>query len=307
MNIFLSLLIPCHNEAGNIVLLVKRVTEVLRDTDYEIIFIDDGSSDDTLTVIKKEAKISNRVKYIHLSRNFGHQAALKAGIDHARGNCIVTMDADLQHPPEKIPDMIALWQQGYDVVNARRNGNGERGIVKRITASVYYKLLNKLTDENIPEGVADFRLFDRKVADVIRALPERDLYLRGLFAWAGFRQTTITYNEEERKHGDTKYNLWRMLRLAGNGITSLSTKPLKLSLTIGVIFAFIAFAYGIYAIAMLIAGQTVTGWTSVIASILFLSGIQLIVLGILGEYLGKLFMENKRRPVYIVKETNLDS
>ena len=139
----LTLLIPCHNEAGNIPLLVHRVAEVLRDTEYEIIFIDDGSSDDTLTVIKKEAKISNRVKYIHLSRNFGHQAALKAGIDHARGNCIVTMDADLQHPPEMIPDMIALWQQGYDVVNARRNGNGERGIVKRITVSVYYKLLKK--------------------------------------------------------------------------------------------------------------------------------------------------------------------
>ena len=302
----LSLLIPCHNEAGNIPLLVHRVAEGLRDTEYEIIFIDDGSSDDTLTVIKKTAENDSRIKFIQLSRNFGHQAALKAGIDHARGNCIVTMDADLQHPPEKIPDMIALWQQGYDVVNARRNGNGERGIIKRITASVYYKLLDKLTDENIPEGVADFRLFDRKVADVIRALPERDLYLRGLFAWAGFRQTTITYNEEERKHGNTKYNLWRMLRLAGNGITSFSTKPLKLSLTIGVMFAFIAFAYGIYAIAMLIAGHTVTGWTSVIASILFLSGIQLIVLGILGEYLGKLFMENKRRPVYIVKETNLD-
>lgn len=303
----LTLLIPCHNEAGNISLLVQRVAEALVDIGYEMILIDDGSNDDTLTVIKQIAENDNRIEYIRMSRNFGHQAALKAGIVHAKGDCIVTMDADLQHPPEKIPEMIALWQQGYGVVNARRNGNGERGFIKRITAKVYYKLLNKLTDENIPEGVADFRLFDRKVADVIRALPEGNLYLRGLFAWVGFMQTTITYNEGKRKHGDTKYNLWRMLRLAGNGITSFSTKPLRLSLTIGVTFAFIAFAYGIYAIVMLLAGHTVTGWTSVIASILFLSGIQLIVLGILGEYLGKLFMENKRRPVYIVKESSLDS
>jgi dolichol-phosphate mannosyltransferase len=288
-------------------MLIRRLRKVLVETDYELILVDDGSRDGTEKVLRQQARRDRRVKYLALSRNFGHQAALKAGIDHARGACVVTMDADLQHPPETIPEMYALWQKGYDVVTARRRHAQQRGFFKNITARLFYGLLGRLTDTDMPAGAGDFRLFDRKVAEVIRALPEQDLYLRGLFAWVGFRQTTVPYDEEKRQRGRSKYGLWRMIKLAGSGITSFSVRPLKISLAAGLLFAFLAFAYGVYAIVMLVTGNTVTGWTSVIASILFLSGIQLIVLGIMGEYLGKLFMENKRRPVYIISDTNLQT
>lgn len=304
---FISVLVPCYNEEGGIPLLARRLEGALTGINYELILIDDGSSDGTAEIIQTITREDQRIKYLRFSRNFGHQAALKAGIDHARGDVIVTMDADLQHPPEKIPEMLALWNQGYEIITAIRDQAIKRGFMKRTTAKIYCRLLTSLTEERIPEGAADFRFFDKKVANVIKALPERDLYLRGLFAWVGFRQTTITYQEEERKHGKTKYGYLRMIRLAGSGITSFSTRPLRISLKIGLFFAVLAFSYGIYAVAMLLTGHTVTGWTSVIASILFLAGIQLIVLGIMGEYIGKLFMENKRRPVYIISKTNLET
>jgi len=301
----ISVVVPCYNEAENIPSLLMRLQKVLKEKNYELVLVDDGSDDGTKELLRKEATHNKRLNYLVLSRNFGHQAALKAGIDHARGACVVTMDADLQHPPETIPEMYALWQKGYDVVTARRSHVQQRGFLKNITARLFYGLLGRLTDTDMPAGAGDFRLFDRKVAEVIRNLPEQDLYLRGLFSWVGFRQTTIPYMEGKRQRGQSKYNLWKMMKLAGSGITSFSVRPLKISLAAGLLFAILAFGYGVYAIVMLVTGNTVTGWTSVIASILFLSGIQLIVLGIMGEYLGKLFMENKRRPVYIISDTNL--
>ena len=301
----ISVVVPCYNEAENIPLLAGRIERVLQRMRYELLLVDDGSEDATASVVRRLAGRDERIRYLTLSRNFGHQAALKAGIDHARGDVVVTMDADLQHPPEKIPEMLALWGQGYEVVTARREDDKRRGLIKRLTATLYYGLLNWLTAERIPGGVADFRLFDRRVAGVIRRMPEGDLYLRGLFAWVGFRQTTVSYREEARHSGGTKYGAGKMMRLAASGITSFSVRPLRLSLAVGVFVALLAFVYGVYAVVMLVRGETVTGWTSVIASILFLSGIQLIVLGILGEYLGKLFLEQKRRPVYIVSESNI--
>ena len=296
----LSVIVPCYNEAENIRLLVDQLQKALEPMQYEVIFVNDGSTDHTGQMIKLEMATNNKIGYITFSRNFGHQAAIKAGIDHAKGNCILTMDADMQHPPDMIKEMIRLWEDGYEIVTAVRKNTEQLGWFKKITSRLFYWLLSKLSDHKVVFDGADFRLFDKKVAQIIRNMAEQHLYLRGIFSWVGFKQTTIDYQEGTRAFGQTKYSTRKMLQLALNGITSFSIKPLRLSLLAGITFALLAFAYGIYAVVVMALGHAVSGWTSIIASGLFLSGVQLTILGIMGEYLGKMYMAQKQRPNYII-------
>ncbi len=305
-SLYFTLLIPCYNEAENIPVLYERLKKVLAHiTEYEILFIDDGSSDGTAELLKEISEKDEKVSFIKFSRNFGHQAALKAGYDYARGEAVICMDADMQHPPEMIPKMIEKWQQGYDVVYTIREDKCKLPFIKRVTSKGFYWFINKLSDTSINRGAADFRLLDRKVVDALRRMPEANLFFRGMIPWLGFKQIGIPYQANERQAGETKFSFGKMLNLALCGVTSFSIRPLRLSLIAGVLFAMLAIFYGIYAIAMAVfTNETVTGWTSVIVSILFLSGIQLIVLGIMGEYIGKLFMEIKRRPHYVIEENS---
>ena len=306
MNSFLlSVIVPCYNEAKNIPLLVEKLSVVLKPYRYEIILVNDGSVDQTQETIELLSIKKEQVKFISFSRNFGHQKAIKAGVDFALGNGIVTMDADLQHPPETILEMINLWKQGYDVVTAVRTSQVQPSWFKKYTSKSFYWLLSKISNQNVIANSSDFRLFDQKIAKQLRQMPEQDLYLRGLIPWIGFKQTTLNYVEAGRVFGTTKYTLKDMMCLASHGITSSSIKPLQLALTVGVLFALLAFGYGVYAIVTMFLGLTVSGWASIVASIMFLSGIQLIVLGVIGEYLGKLYMAHKHRPSYIIANTNI--
>ncbi|MEB2786955.1 glycosyltransferase family 2 protein [Algoriphagus persicinus] len=306
MNDFLvSIVIPCYNEEENIVPLLSRLESALKQYRFEIILINDGSHDQTQQEIEKAYSIKSYVNYISFSRNFGHQAALKAGIDHAKGDCIVTIDADLQKPPEAIPEMITLWQNENDIITAVCKNEGQTSLFKRLSSTGYYRILSWLADHEVVSNGADFRLFDRKVADIIRGFQPQNLYLRGIFSWIGYRQAIIYYQEEKRKFGETKYGMWKMINLASNGITSFSVKPLRFALAVGLFFAALAFCYGIYAIAVLFLGMTVPGWASVVASIVFLSGVQLIVLGVIGEYIGKIYLTIKQRPTYLIAKINL--
>jgi len=303
-NFTVSIVIPAFNEAGNIELLVKKLKDTLMDYhNYEILFVDDGSEDKTLEILKSLCRRYNRVRYISLSRNFGHQNALKAGLDHAIGDCVITMDADLQHPPYLIPQLITKWQEGYEVVYTIRLDDPRVSFLKRKTSNLFYKLMNWLSDIRIPKGTADFRLLDRAVVDVLKDTKEYHLFIRGITAWVGFRQYAFEYVPDERYSGKSKYTIKRMAGFALTGITSFSLKPLRLSILLGLFFAMLAFAYGVYAIlTKFLTDRAVPGWASVLASVLFIGGIQLIVLGIIGEYIGKLVMESKQRPHYVIKE-----
>jgi polyisoprenyl-phosphate glycosyltransferase len=299
-----SVVVPCYNEENSISELYRQLTDVLAAYPaYEILFVDDGSSDQTVQKIEALAGQDKRVKLIVLSRNFGHQFALKAGLDHATGDCVLSLDADLQHPPELIPELISKWQQGFEVVYTIRKDTKSTSIFKRITANFFYWIAKKLSSVEVHPGAADFRLLDRAVVDVLKECRENYLYLRGLVSWAGFRQTALEYIPNERFAGKTKYSLIKMIRFAMAGITSFSTRPLQLSLVLGIIIAGLAFLYGLYVIYIYtFTEQAVAGWASTTASVLFIGGIQLIVLGILGEYIGKTFMENKKRPAYVVRK-----
>jgi polyisoprenyl-phosphate glycosyltransferase len=305
--ITISVVVPCFNEEGNIDAIYQLIkTELDTYVNFEFVFIDDGSSDNTLLNIIQLSQQDSRIHYIVLSRNFGHQNALKAGLDYAKGDCVISLDADLQHPPKLIKEFIDKWQQGYEVVYSVRKSDPELGLFKRITSKFFYKFINFFSDTAIQEGAADFRLLDRKVVDVIKSLPENYLFIRGLTSWVGFQQIAIEYKPEKRFSGESKYSLKRMIHFASSGVTSFSTKPLKLSIYLGFIIAMISFLYGLFAIyEAIFTSNVIQGWTSVIVSVLFIGGIQLIMIGILGEYLGKLFMENKRRPNYVIKKTNL--
>ena len=299
-----SVVIPSYNEEQNLIPLLERLVPVMDGLgDYEIIFIDDGSSDKTLEILKNLHNGNHRLKFISLSRNFGHQPALKAGLDHAAGEAIICMDGDLQHPPELIPELITEWKNGHDVVFTLRLEDKNLSFFKRKTSGIFYRLINGLSDTKVEPGAADFRLMDRKVVDVFKSLPENPQFIRGLVPWLGFRQLAISYKPESRLHGESKYTVRKMFRFALNGITSFSVKPLHLSTVMGFITCGLAFAYGLYAILVhLFTEVTVPGWTSVLVSVLFIGGIQFFILGIMGEYLGKLFMQSKDRPHYIIRE-----
>lgn len=307
-NIKLSIVIPAFNEEENIEVIYQELVEVLKDTEkYEIIFINDGSSDNTFQKIKDLSQKNSKIKYLSFSKNFGHQAALKAGLDFAKGDCVICLDADLQHPTELIPKMMQEWESGYDVVYTQRIDNGNVNWFKRVSAKLFYFLLRKMSDIPIEEGTADFRLLDRKVVNVIKDLNDPYLFLRGLVPWLGFKQKKITYNVQPRLSGQTKYTFKRMLIFAINGITGFSIKPLRIAIFIGLFFSFLSFLYMIYSIIIyFLDNKVVSGWASVVTLISLIGGIQLIVLGIIGEYVGKIYFQSKNRPFYIVSETNID-
>jgi len=304
----ISIVVPAYNESGNITAITEKIREQLANsTPYEILFVDDGSEDSTLSEIKEIAHVHNEIKYISFSRNFGHQIALKAGLDHARGDCVITMDADLQHPPELLLQLIDKWREGYEVVYTIRTNNEEMGIIKRLTSKCFYKIINKMSDVEITEGGADFRLLDKKVVEELRRINERCIFIRGLVPWMGFRQTAIHYNVQPRFAGESKYSIKRMISFAVQGIISFSILPLRFSAIIGCIISALSFLYALYILyARLFTDRAVTGWTSLMISLLFLSGIQLCCLGLMGEYMGKMFLETKARPLYIIREKKYD-
>ena len=273
---------------------------------YEIILVNDRSSDNTLDIIKGVCAADSDSHFISFSRNFGHQNALKAGFDMAGGDCAICMDSDLQHPPKLIPDLLKKWEEGYESVITRRIEHQGISFFKKITSRQFYKLSNRLSDVKLEQGVADFRLLDRKVLDQLKRFSESHLFLRAIIQWLGFKQCFITYQAAERAAGESKYTLKKMLKFALEGITAFSIKPLRFSIYLGLVFASLAFFYGLYALVIYIfTDKAIPGWTSILLSVLFIGGINLLMLGIIGEYLGKLFIEQKKRPNYIVSETDL--
>ena len=303
----LTLVVPIMNEQGNIITLFNRIVASLENIiSFDLIFVDDGSTDDTLAEIKKLTKQYSNVKFLSFSRNFGHQNALRAGLDFATGDAVVSLDGDLQHPPEVIPQLIEKWQEGYEIVYTLREDDEDTSFFKKKTSSLFYKLINYLSDVDIDEGSADFRLVDKKVLEVLKDIRENPVFYRGITKWIGFKQFALPYKVEKRQWGTTKYSVKKMFSFAILGITSFSVKPLRLSMLFGLFFTFLAFIYAIYAIWIkLFTNDAIAGWTSLIILISFIGGIQLILLGVLGEYLGKLFMESKNRPAYIIKEKNI--
>ena len=306
----LSLVIPVKDEEAAIGPCLARLVPVLEAMDdpasrsFEILFIDDGSEDRTLEEIRKAHEAEPRVRAISFSRNFGKEAALTAGLDAARGMAVVPLDVDLQDPPEALPGMIAEWRAGSDVVYGVRDNRETDSLPKRLTADLYYRAHNWLSKDKIPEHAGDFRLLDRKVVEVIRRMPERNRFMKGLFAWAGFKQAAVLYHREERKVGKTKFNYWKLWTLAIDGITSASTLPLRVWSYLGALVALGALAFaGFIIVRTLITGVVVPGYASLMVAILFLGGLQLLSLGVLGEYVGRILTEAKARPLYVVRET----
>ena len=302
----LSIIVPVFNEAENIGPLVKGIQETCTQ-DYELIFVDDGSSDSTFEDIQALVEKNKRIKCISLSRNFGHQNALMAGLQYAKGNYILIMDGDMQHPASLIPQMIDRLNQGYDVVNTRRTKTSNSGRIKIIFAFLFYKFINAISDTRIEPNQADFRAFTKKVLDCILQFEERELFLRGIFAWIGFKNTTIDFDAPARLYGKTKYSFGKMLKLALKGTTSFSFKPLRLALLVGSFISLAAFGFGIFALVAYFKGNTVPGWASLIIAVMFLGGTQLLAVGLLGEYIASLFTESKRRPLFLVdRKINID-
>ncbi len=304
----LSVIVPVKNEEDGILPFVGRVGAILEgiavEGGWEILFVDDGSTDATLGAIVAANQRDPRVRALSLSRNFGKEAALSAGLDHARGRAVIPMDVDMQDPPEVLPEMVAKWRDGHEMVFGIRRCRASDGWAKRLTAGLYYRAHNMVSSDKIPENAGDFRLMDRKVVDVIRAMPERNRFMKGLFAWAGFNQASVEYDRVERETGTTKFNYWKLWTLALDGITSASTVPLRIWSYIGALVAVFALAYGTFlAVSTMIFGNPVPGYASIMVSVLFLGGVQLISLGVLGEYVGRILTETKQRPLYVVRDT----
>lgn len=301
----LSIVAPAFDEAAALPILIARTTAVLDALSFssEVVLVDDGSTDDTWLVISKAARADRRIRGIRLSRNFGHQQALTAGLVAADGDAVITMDADLQHPPEVIPQLLATARMGYDVVCAVRSANDTAGPFKRLSAKLFYFVLNRLTSLELPDGAADFRYMSRRVVDVVSEMPERHRFLRGMTRWAGFRQTFIRYDRADREWGKSKYGLPKMMVLAWDAVTSFSAVPLRLAGYLGLGVSLLGWTYLAYAVVVhFFTKTTVSGWTSVTAAVLVLGGVQLICLGIFGQYLGRLFEEAKGRPLFLVAE-----
>lgn len=303
----LSLVVPMFNEAGNLDGLFDRLAQVMADLgdSYEIVCVDDGSRDDTVARALEHRRRDPRIKVVELSRNFGKELALTAGLRHTSGQAVVMIDADLQHPPEVIKDMMREWRQGFEMVIAVRRHRDDESAVKRLAAKVFYEVFGRVSEVRLPPGAGDFRLLDRKVVKVLNAMPEHARFMKGLYAWVGFRQTIIPFDVAERSHGETKFNLFRLWRLAIDGITSFTSVPLKVWTFMGMLVASFALLYGLlFIIKTLILGIDVPGYPSLIVAITFFSGVQLISLGVIGEYLGRVFAEVKNRPLYVVREAH---
>ncbi len=301
----ISLVVPVYNESEVLSAFYERATHTLTslaNVDYEILFVDDGSADDSFQQLIKYAAANPRVSVLKFSRNFGHQIAITAGIDHADGDCVVVIDADLQDPPEVIGSMIEQWRQGFDVVYGVRSEREGEGAMKLMTASAFYRVLGKLTQIQIPANVGDFRLMSRRAVDQLKQLREKDRFVRGLVSWIGFNQTGVTYSRDKRYAGVTKYPYRKMIKFAFDGITSFSTAPLKLATWSGYCASLLAFLYLLSVFVQKALGYTVEGWATIMVALLFLGGVQLVCLGILGEYLGRIFNEVKPRPMYVLEE-----
>lgn len=302
----LSVIVPLYNEEEIIRLTFSTLKDVLKDINHELVFVNDGSTDKTESILNELMKDSDNDQLVNFSRNFGHQAAFSAGMEAAKGDAVVIIDGDLQDPPELILEMLERWKEGYQVIYAQRLKRNGETIFKKISAKIFYRVLNTFTSIEIPNDTGDYRLMDRVVVDHINQLPERSRFLRGLVCWVGFRQIGVTYNRAERTAGETKYPLSKMLRLAIDGITSFSSSPLKFSLNIGFLSLVIGFGAAIWAIISkyLYPENTVSGWTSLMIAVIFMGGIQLITIGILGEYIGRIYDEVKQRPLYITRNKN---
>lgn len=305
----ISIVIPAHNEEGNVALVHEKISQVfsgLSNYDFEIIFVNDGSRDQTQQKLEELSREYDEVKFIEFSRNFGHQPAVKAGMDHAHGNAVISMDGDLQHPPELIPELIKKWEEGNDIVFTVRKYPKEISLFKRRTSDFFYKILSKLSDVNLTKGGgSDFRLMDANAVEVMRSFNEDDLFLRGLTSWMGFKQAGIEFTANERLSGQSSYNIKKMVTFAFTGITAFSVKPLYIAAYLGFLFSGLSVVgYGIYVIHSFITETEISGWASLIMTIVFFGGLQLIILGIIGIYLGKIFKQVKERPNYIIKNKN---
>jgi dolichol-phosphate mannosyltransferase len=303
----ISWIVPCFNEEESIYQTIKRLVDVsnsINEFKWEIIIIDDGSSDRSRLIVKEIMNEYKLVKLICLSRNFGHQYAVQAGLNFSNGDAAVVIDADLQDPPEIVGEMIDYWEKGYDVVYGRRMQRYSESIFKRLTALIYYRILNLLSEIDIPLDAGDFRLIDRKVIKALQEMPERGRYLRGLIAWCGFKQIDVPYKRAGRLAGRSKYSLKKMIIFALEGITAFSRRPLRLATFFGVFCAIGSFLLTLFVIYIrLFTNSWIQGWAGLAVGILFLSGVQLISLGILGEYIGRIFEEAKSRPMYFVEES----
>lgn len=300
----LSLVVPVFNEAETVDVFIEKVFEVFNDPTIhvEIVFVNDGSTDNTLERLLKRQIRDSHLRIIDLSRNFGKEAALTAGLQAAKGQIIVPIDVDLQDPPELILEMIALWRNGYEVVLGRRINRDSDSLAKRTFANWFYRLHNKIASPNLPENVGDFRLMDRTVVESLKTLPESRRFMKGLFAWVGFRTAYVDYVRPERVAGTTKFNGWKLWNFALEGITSFSTAPLRIWTYLGLTVSLISFIFAIFiALNVLVVGVDVPGYASLMVAVTFLGGLQLIGIGVIGEYLGRVYIESKRRPVFIVR------
>ncbi len=305
----ISVIIPIHNEEGNLPALHERLSAVMKGMQltYELLFVNDGSQDRSFAMIRDLAKQDANVRYIDLSRNFGHQIAVSAGLDHCVGKAVVIIDADLQDPPELIADLYKRHKEGFEVVYARRRSRKGEGVLKKWTAKLFYRILRRLTNIEIPVDTGDFRIMDRKVVDVLKEMPEQNKFLRGQISWAGFRQTFVEYDRDERLSGKTSYTYAKMIRFALDGITAFSEAPLRFITIAGFFVSFVAFLLIIYAIlSYFFSPGYQAGWASQMISFLFIGGIQLIGIGIIGEYLARIGANVRQRPLYVVAEDNIE-
>lgn len=306
----ISIVVPLYNEEKNIRLMHDRlVSSILKITsNFEIIYVNDGSNDNSFLELLKLSNEDERVKYINFSRNFGHQIAVTAGLDYSKGAAVVIIDGDLQDPPEVIPEMYALYKEGFEVVYGQRLIRKGESLLKKITAKYFYRILKKITNINIPVDTGDFRLIDRKIVNDLKNMPEQNKFLRGQIAWLGYRQTSIFFERDERKFGETGYPFSKMLKFALDGITGFSDVPLQFVTKTGIFISFISFLVILYAIfSHFILERTITGWTSLIISSMFIGGVQLISVGIIGEYISRINKNVQNRPLYIVSETNVEN
>lgn len=301
-----SVVVPMYNESANIDLFFEALVPILTSiaADWEVICINDGSRDDTAHRVKMWHHRDARIKLVSLSRNFGKETALTAGLFHASGRCVIPMDADLQDPPELIPQMIAKWREGAKVVLATRQFRSGDGFLKKLTAHWFYAIIGRLSRTDIPKNTGDFRLMDREVIEAIRLLPERTRFMKGLLSWVGFTTTQVYYDRPERAAGSTKFNFMSLWSLALDGLFSFTTVPLKIWTYVGAIISLLSFSYALFLIVKtLVSGSDVPGYASIMVAVLFMGGIQLMSLGVMGEYIGRIYRETKRRPLYVIGET----
>jgi len=300
----ISVVVPAYNEEAVIRESYRRLKQVMDGMDlrYELVFVNDGSRDGTMEILRELAKADPLVRAVGFSRNFGHQVAVSAGLDYARGDAVVIIDGDLQDPPEVIPEMVAKWREGFDVVYGKRVKREGEGLFKRLTAFLYYRVLRSMTGQPIPLDTGDFRLMDRSVVDVIRSMPEKNRFLRGMVSWVGFKQAPVEFVRAERFAGESKYPLKAMLKLAGDGIASFSVKPMKLATVLGAALTACAFVYLVVSLCLALIAKAMDPWHIALAGLLLLDGLIFCVLGMMGTYIGRIYEEAKRRPLYIVSE-----